>query len=282
MKIGIYTNNHKDINEDYAKLASSILIKKGIDVVFADNTDDNLLNVKKVDISELAKNCDVIITFGGDGTVLKVVREQKKQVPIVGVNCGKIGFLTEISKEDLEKSLDDLINGRYQIVERAVVKIETENIELNALNEIVLSSSITSEVSTFRVKIDGVNAVSTKGDGIMLSTPTGSTAYSLSCNGPLIAPNVNAFIINAICPYPVRTAPLVINDNCVVEIESDSKNLKLIVDGKNIEEFNSKNAKVLLRKTKNNVKFIKFENDSNNFYQKITKKLKLWSVTYES
>ncbi len=282
MRVGIYTNLNKDQNGEHAKHVISLLTQKGAEVVFADNTDENIFGIKKVKIQELSQYADVIMTFGGDGTVLKVVREQhNKSIPIVGVNCGKIGFLTEISKDELEKAVDDLVNHRFEIVDRAVVSVEANNEEFSALNEVLLSSAITTEVGVFNVKIDGSSAVSTKGDGIMLATPTGSTAYSLACNGPVIAPNVNAFIINSICPYPVRTAPIVINDNCVVEITSDSKNLKLVVDGKMMVDFPN-GAKVVLKKTEDNVKFIKFENDTDNFYQKITKKLKLWSVSYES
>ena len=273
MKIGIYSNIYKDKDLKAAKALIEILENKGISFSFSKNAKEEII-ANSIPLEELSQVSDVIIAFGGDGTMLNVISYiDDKAIPILGVNMGKIGFLTEIDKDELEKAVNALISGEYTIETRSLVRTQVPTGEkYYALNEAILTSS-NSQVSSIKINIDDSYTATIRADGVMVATPTGSTAYSLACSGPILAPNVKALIVNAICPHSLHTIPIVVQDESEIVLSSTSRDMKLVVDGKDKYKFEGE-AEIKIRKASFNASFIRLNNQ--NFYQKLLQKLSFW------
>ena len=275
MIVGIYTNLNKDIDGVAAKQLINILVKKNVDYYICSNSIDLINDSNNISFDKLVDLSDVIFAFGGDGTMLKVVSlSNENQKPIVGVNLGKIGFLTDVAVDQMEKAVDSLIKGNYKIEKRQLLKVKTNQSSYYSLNEAVLQTVSGEHISVVSINIDDSYATTVRSDGVMVSTPTGSTAYSLACNGPILSPNVKAFIVNSICPHSLHSVPMVISDESEVRLKSLSKNMKLVVDGKIKETYQNDNEEIIITKAKHQALFIRFGNE--NFYQKLLKKLSYW------
>ena len=217
---------------------------------------------------------DVVVAFGGDGTMLRAVSEcSQKSVPILGVNLGKVGFLTEIGCENLQEAAKKLLNGEYFVEKRIMLQIVSGDKKYYALNEAALSGSLC-RVAEVTVEIDGTLADKVRADGMLVSTPTGSTAYSLACNGPVLSPDVEAFIINAICPHSLHSCPIVVGSGSQITLKSESEGLNLVVDG-TIVEKSGKNITLQIGKAPVSAEFIRFSKQ--NFYNRLLHKLSNWS-----
>lgn len=275
MIVGIYTNLNKDIDGVAAKQLINILVKKNVDYYICSNSIDLIKDSNNIAFDKLVDLSDVIFAFGGDGTMLKVVSlSNENQKPIVGVNLGKIGFLTDVAVDQMEKAVDLLIKGNYKIEKRQLLKVKTNQSSYYSLNEAVLQTVSGEHISVVSINIDDSYATTVRSDGVMVSTPTGSTAYSLACNGPILSPNVKAFIVNSICPHSLHSVPMVISDDSEVRLKSLSKNMKLVVDGKIKEIYQNDNEEIIITKAKHQALFIRFGNE--NFYQKLLQKLSYW------
>lgn len=275
MIVGIYTNLNKDIDGVAAKQLINILVKKNVDYYICSNSIDLINDSNNISFDKLVDLSDVIFAFGGDGTMLKVVSlSNENQKPIVGVNLGKIGFLTDVAVDQMEKAVDLLIKGNYKIEKRQLLKVKTNQSSYYSLNEAVLQTVSGEHISVVSINIDDSYATTVRSDGVMVSTPTGSTAYSLACNGPILSPNVKAFIVNSICPHSLHSVPMVISDESEVRLKSLSKNMKLVVDGKIKETYQNDNEEIIITKAKHQALFIRFGNE--NFYQKLLQKLSYW------
>ena len=275
MIVGIYTNLNKDIDGVAAKQLINILVKKNVDYYICSNSIELIKDSNNIAFDKLVDLSDVIFAFGGDGTMLKVVSlSNENQKPIVGVNLGKIGFLTDVAVDQMEKAVDSLIKGNYKIEKRQLLKVKTNQSSYYSLNEAVLQTVSGEHISVVSINIDDSYATTVRSDGVMVSTPTGSTAYSLACNGPILSPNVKAFIVNSICPHSLHSVPMVISDESEVRLKSLSKNMKLVVDGKIKEIYQNDNEEIIITKAKHQALFIRFGNE--NFYQKLLQKLSYW------
>lgn len=275
MVIGIYTNLNKDIDGAAAKKLISILHNKNVKYFICSNASSAIKDENNCSFEKLIELSDVIFAFGGDGTMLKVVSmSSENQKPIVGVNLGKIGFLTDVTVEQIENAVDMLIHEKYYIEKRQLLKIETKKANYFSLNEAVLQTVSGEHISIVSINIDDSYATTVRSDGVMVSTPTGSTAYSLACNGPILSPNVKAFIVNSICPHSLHSVPMVIADDSEVKLKSLSKNMKLVVDGKIKETYLNDNEEIRITKAKYQALFVRFGNE--NFYQKLLQKLSNW------
>ena len=275
MIVGIYTNLNKDIDGVAAKQLINILVKKNVDYYICSNSIDLINDSNNISFDKLVDLSDVIFAFGGDGTMLKVVSlSNENQKPIVGVNLGKIGFLTDVAVDQMEKAVDLLIKGNYKIEKRQLLKVKTNQSSYYSLNEAVLQTVSGEHISVVSINIDDSYATTVRSDGVMVSTPTGSTAYSLACNGPILSPNVKAFIVNSICPHSLLSVLMVISDESEVRLKSLSKNMKLVVDGKIKEIYQNDNEEIIITKAKHQALFIRFGNE--NFYQKLLQKLSYW------
>ena len=175
-----------------------------------------------------------VVVFGGDGTILKFLRNNHIEVPILGIHCGNMGFLAEAGKS-MSEYLDDLVNGNYELDRRTLLKVECGNGVYYALNEAVLGRSEVINLMDIEVSVNGAVLDHYGADGVIVSTPTGSTAYSLSAGGPVLSPQVPAFIVTPVCPHSLHSRPIVLPDEDVISISAKTKGkCILVVDGMNV------------------------------------------------
>lgn len=174
----------------------------------------------------LDESYDLLVSIGGDGTILRAITfVMELDIPIVGINTGRLGFLATIQVEDIEKAVQNIIDGKYKISERSLLTVEStpENddiLELNfALNEIAVSRKNTTSMITVETLLDEQYLTSYWSDGLIVSTPTGSTGYSLSCGGPVITPGANSFVLTPIAPHNLSARPLIIPDSTEIQLK---------------------------------------------------------------
>jgi NAD+ kinase len=176
---------------------------------------------KRSDIERenIASLCDIIILIGGDGTFLSIAKQAVEAgIPVAGFNLGTLGFLTELHKEDLEKNMERIFFGQPDISHRKLLKIDYKNETYIALNDIVAGKGNIARIIKLQLQINNMPVSEISADGLIISTPTGSTAYSLSAGGPIVTPKVNGIIITPICPHSLSSRPLVIPDNSMVKV----------------------------------------------------------------
>jgi len=187
--------------------------------------------------SEIRESADLIITLGGDGTILNTVNWLgSKVIPILGVNLGGLGFLAEVAPEDLLVNLDCYFKGNFVVESRSLLQCSTEGSDKQfyALNDLVIDKAGFHRVIEIITHVDGCLLNSYIADGLILSSPTGSTGYSLSAGGPIVAPQSKVMIINPICPHSLTNRPVVIPDNCKITIQvfTEHDRINIFHDGK--------------------------------------------------
>ena len=198
-----------------------------------------LLGVADEPLDDVLDSADAVIALGGDGTMLTAVRALGERCkPLLGVNIGSLGFMTSVAEEDLSAALQSLADESYIVSERVVADCTVrqageEPVTCHALNDVVITNGDSARVITLEVRIDGRPVTSYLCDGLIISTPTGSTGHSLSAGGPIVVPETPAFVISPICPHTLSSRPLVVPDSCVIEVAvgSQSDVSRLTLDG---------------------------------------------------
>lgn len=188
---------------------------------------------------ETIHNSDAIIALGGDGTILSVSRiVGGRKIPIIGINMGNLGFITEIPKDKLFENLEEIFSGKYELEERSMLNAEVyrEGKIISTylgLNDIVIGKGIMAKISNFDLIINNGYVSTIKADGIIVSTPTGSTAYNLSAGGPILYPTLRGIVFTPICPHTLSVRPVVLPDNFIIDIviSSHVKDIFLTIDG---------------------------------------------------
>ena len=205
---------------------------------------------------------DFVISMGGDGTFLKAAsRVGHKDIPILGVNMGRLGFLADISPDDIEHCINALAQDDFAIESRALIQVEADGNLLGdfsyALNDVAILKRDTASMISIRANINGQYLNTYQADGLVVSTPTGSTAYSLSNGGPIIVPGTKVFSMTAVAPHSLNVRPIVIPDSAVVEldVESRSHNFLVAIDGRS--EKCKEGTKITLRRAPYDVKVVK-------------------------
>ena len=231
MKIAIYSEK---LDGDYLPFVKTLfqkLLEREVEVIvfhsFYDdlNKDGSLdTRLKKFINHEDIKNVNYLFSIGGDGTLLKTITfVRENNIPILGINTGRLGFLTSIATEEIDNAINDVLTGNFNLDTRKLLSLETENNlfgDVNyALNEITLQKKDTSSMVTIKVYLGDEYLNSYWADGLIISTPTGSTAYSLSCNGPIILPGSGNIIINPIAPHNLNVRPIVIPDDIALTLK---------------------------------------------------------------
>ena len=178
-----------------------------------------------LDETALAEKCDLLVVIGGDGTILRVVQRIKSKLPIVfGINIGTLGFLTCLGSGEIRRAVECIAKADYALSRRALLKAvlthaSGESSTLFALNDVVVSRGERSQLVQMRVSLSGIPLTDYNADGLIVATPTGSTAYSLSAGGPILMPDSGGFVITPICPHVLTNRSVVISDQSVVEIQ---------------------------------------------------------------
>lgn len=214
------------------KIESSVSVMLELKKVLADNA----IFADSFDIDNLKSGYDFVFVIGGDGTILKAARfYAKTATPIFGINLGRLGYLSQSSKENIKVSVEKILKGEYRIETRIML----QSGDKIALNDFVVKGTTTGRTSRFSLKINGKLVCDYLADGIIVTTPTGSTAYGLSAGGPVISPKLNAFVIVPICPHTLTARPIVIPDNEIITICSDKDLTNYVVstDGQEFYEF---------------------------------------------
>lgn len=254
---------------------------RGLSVIFDDDTarevgDDQPSAAK----AELGKQADLLITFGGDGTLLSVARHAPEHVPIIGVNMGTLGFLTEIRVEEFETMLDRVLAGDYFVEPRVAFTVHVHGPDRDpekqyrVLNDVAINKSAVARIISMRVSVAGLFVSTFRGDGLIVSTPTGSTAYNLSAGGPIIYPTMGAVVVTPICPHMLTNRPIVLPDELDIEIglmTPDAKDIYLTLDGQ--EGFEITEAdRVCVRKSAEHVLLV--QSPEKNYFDVLRNKLK--------
>lgn len=195
---------------------------------------------RPVPAEDLAGQVDLIIVFGGDGTLLSVARlENIGRIPVLAVNLGSLGFLTEITADEISVVLEKVLAGSYEIdrrmmLEAMLLRKDTDHgPTFHALNDIVVNKGALARMMDLDTHVNGTYLNRFKADGLIISTPTGSTGYSLSAGGPIVYPTLNLFSITPICPHTLTNRPLIISDDSIISVElmSESEDVYITVDG---------------------------------------------------
>ena len=222
----------------------------------------------------------LVITIGGDGTLLKASRfYAPKNVPILGINLGRLGFLAQANTDEIEASVLKLINNEYRIESRMM--LSAYNDRVLALNDIVIKGDTFSRTSKLFLYINGKVVCDYLADGIIISTPTGSTAYTLSAGGPVLVPGLDAMVIVPICAHTLTARPLVIPASEEIKITSCNtcSRLKMSADGQDTIDISADDC-VVIKKSKTEAKLVILEKENNGFYAVLREKLQ-WGVAPE-
>ncbi len=226
------------------------------------------------------KNIDVLISIGGDGSLLDTLMYVRNSgIPILGINTGRLGFLASVSKEDIEQALEMLVQKKYVLDKRSLLRLESKNNlfgEVNyALNEVTIHKKDTVSMITIHAYIDGEFLNSYWADGLIISTPTGSTAYSLSCGGPIIAPESESLVITPMSPHNLNVRPIVIPDKSVLKLKIEGRSKDYLVSLDSRSEIVDESFELTIRKEDFSINLIKLE--MQNFLSTIRNKL-LWGL----
>lgn len=235
--IGVLPNTNKDKNLTYTKEAVEILHKSAkiiTDIPYG------IAHAEAVGVDKLIEEADMFIALGGDGTMLRLsALASKNGQPVLGINLGTLGFLSEVEKDRIASAMQDLADGKYTIEERSmldgcVIREGKKLVNYTALNDFVISRSSFKRVLKLEVYIDSCMVDSYTSDGIILSTPTGSTAYSLSAGGPIVDPRLDVTVVTPICAHSLSTRPIITPASKTVEVKIKSqsrRDILLTVDG---------------------------------------------------
>jgi len=281
MKILIYPNLKKKNAFKCTIEACDILNSIGIEIFLDEGyalefSEKTFINFGNFD--SLVKDCDVVIVIGGDGTILKcskLVAPHYK--PILGINSGRLGFMATLESNELE-SLKNLVDGHYSIVNRMMLqaKLVRENgeiVEISALNDVVVSKGQQCKISDFEVSINSQIVSSLRADGLIFSTPTGSTAYSLSAGGPIIEPDMECIEFTQICPFSLFARTMIFSPDKILKVKfkaTKNSTITISVDGNEGINF-CENDVLFISKSNNFIKFIDINDLS--FYNSINTKL---------
>jgi NAD+ kinase len=223
-KIGIIANIAKESSFDDVLRFAKWLLKQGIESYFEEEIARKISGNMGIDINNLASQADLLVVFGGDGTILRTARAVKEfHVPIVGINLGGFGYLTEINLNEMYTAFDFILSGDYQTETRMMLDVELNHdngtsIEGTVLNDVVINRGNLSRIVQLETMVDDRYLTTFKADGLIVSTPTGSTAYSLSAGGPIVFPQQDSIIMNPICPHTLTNRPLILPEGSKIKI----------------------------------------------------------------
>jgi len=289
MKIAVYGPLYNERSKSTIKILIEYLKNRSVDVFFEKDFYESVLKISNIDIESfrcdtfksLDNSFDLLISIGGDGTILRAITYVKDlNIPIVGINTGRLGFLATIPMNTVEKALDEIFEGNYRISKRSLLAItvgEGEAVfDLNfALNEITVSRKNTTSMISVETWLDDEYLTSYWADGLIVSTPTGSTGYSLSCGGPVIMPESDSFVLTPIAPHNLNARPLVISSNKIIKLKVSGREDEHLVSLDSRIKTLPNNTTITIQKAPFNVHMIELKDER--FIETLRKKL-LWGA----
>lgn len=230
--------------------------------------------------NEFEFELDLALSIGGDGTFLHTAaRVNKQNVPILGINTGRLGFLADVSVKEIEETLDELYRNYYKVEERRLLQLSTDGKPFRsfnyALNEVAILKRDTSSMITIHTQLNGEYLTSYQADGLVIATPTGSTAYSMSINGPILIPQCDNLILSPVAPHSLNVRPLVIPDSYSITLSVESRNKSFLVALDGRSEVFPTGIQLSVKKADYTTKIIKRYNHT--FYQTLREKL-MWGA----
>ncbi len=236
--IGVVLRPQSPELKDIFSKIEDLFLKKNINLLLENNS-AKMIDKDGVDFDTLCKKVDFLVSVGGDGTLLGLARKAfKYDLPVLGINLGTLGFLTDLSMEQLPKFIDDLINKDYKINPRMIIEGQIKNKKFIAFNDIVISRKNLYTMLEVKAKINKKAFNTYFGDGLIVSTPSGSTAYNLSVGGPIVYPLTNAFILTPIAPHSLTQRPIVVPADFEIEFKvTKEAGAIVIVDGQEIYDL---------------------------------------------
>lgn len=226
-----------------------------------------MLGVRGEELADM--DVEMLVVIGGDGTMLRTF--MRTDLPLLGINAGDVGFLTEAGPSDMEDVVERIRSGKYRIEERIRMRATVNNeVAGDAVNEAVIHSASIGKVRHFRLNV-GMNSVGlVKADGIIFSTPTGSTSYALSAGGPIVDPSATVFVIVPLAPYGISSRPIVCSPESVIRVEIEGgRACRLVIDGQKEQKL-SGDETIRFTVSPNSARFVRFDYD---FYRRIRTKL---------
>jgi len=278
--VGISAKINSPMALTHARRTAEELEARGHGVCYDEKTAETLRleNVRCFTKSELGRNVDFIVTFGGDGTLLSIARHAPQGVPIIGVNVGTLGFLTEIRLEEFPRVLEEVLDGHFEAEARVTFEVDVRDRDsktktYRVLNDAVINKSALARIIEMRVDVAGHYVSTFRADGLIVATPTGSTAYNLSAGGPIIYPTMGAVVITPICPHMLTNRPIVLPDSLPIEIVviTAKQEVFLTLDGQEglpIDE----NDRVTVRKSAHTILLV--HSPEKNYFDVLRNKLK--------
>ncbi|MBM3207232.1 MAG: NAD(+)/NADH kinase [Chlamydiae bacterium] len=237
MIIALFANETKDHSHSFALGVANFLKEHGVTVI----TEDRF--AKKLNLPPLSeyldKKIDFIISMGGDGTILRIAHKYETlDIPILGINLGHLGFMADVPLTDIYPSLQDLLSGAYKIHERLIIHGESPRGDsCFAVNDIVVHRGQNPSLVEIAIHVDGMYLNTFEADGIIISTPNGSTAYSLAAGGPILSPDLEAIVITPISPHTISNRPIVLMPNQEIQIQYSSEYDPIEIRADGLEKF---------------------------------------------
>jgi NAD+ kinase len=221
--------------------AKRIFEARGIEVII-DNISGGMIGSMGQPFEMMCQNSDFLVTIGGDGTLISAVRRSYRyQLPVLGIHAGKLGFLADLDFAELESFVDKMLEGEYRIDQRAVLQAtivsQSGESEIFAFNDIVLTRPSIAKMISIETYVDGRSFNTYYGDGVVISTPTGSTAYNLSAGGPVLFPLTQVFALTPICPHSLTQRPVVLPGHFEIEMKTPDPSALVIIDGQDLVEI---------------------------------------------
>ncbi|MBP3324414.1 MAG: NAD(+)/NADH kinase [Clostridia bacterium] len=273
MRIAILPNLKKDGAEDVSRKIIGLLKEKAYKAAVHKSIAEIFPEAEaEPDHDQLAKNCDIIITVGGDGTIIHAAKHAVKyNIPILGVNLGRVGYLAGIEPEDLQL-IPEVIDGNNVEEYRMLLSVKTKGKEYFALNEGVISGEL-SRILDYEISVNNTKGYLYRADGLIVATPTGSTAYSLSAGGPVVDPDMKCITFTPICPYSLFNRSVVCGGKSEVTVKilpGESGKVLLTLDGETVLPLNE-NDELKFSVSEKSVKLLRYGDSS--FFDTLNKKL---------
>ena len=276
---GIHWNSSKREGFEVARSLIAMLRQRGVEICvnaeLAEALNDGELRV------EAFEHCGLLIVLGGDGTILSGLdRAIPYDIPILGVNLGRLGFLTELEIKDLNEAvIDRVLAGDYTLDTRMTMRIEgLDNLTVFALNDIVITRSTPSvRILSLEYEANGTLVDRISGDGLIVATATGSTAYSLSAGGPVVMPGLNCFVLTPVCPHTLNARPVVVpsDRHITVRMLDDRGGAQAVLDGRKVINLTMENPEITICRSERQARFVRLS--ERNYFGLLRSKLSEWT-----